>query len=289
MTNQNFRYIVLEDSICYDNDDYGLFGAVLFDTVEKTIVSTKYGHGTDMVERNEAINIDDAINENLINITDIISVIINELKIGFAGIDLTIFGTKHNLNNPTDIPVKIVGGRKSKGIEGRLVCIKKIPCRFGWGAYHNCYDYHPVIANTETDELIEINSVDYITVPTWFINEYNKKLINNIGNTIDTLKSLAHIYAYKMSYSSYDSRRYREEINKYSSIATSLFAPSENVINIIGKYTLGIEIEKQIKIDLLKEKHMPNIIDWVKRNTDKKGDDINKLAEHIFNKKYINK
>ena len=287
MTHQYFRYIILKDGICYDNDDYELFGAVLFDVVDNKIVSTKYGHGVDMIERNESINIDEAINENLINIADIISVIINDLKIGFAGIDLTIFGTQHNLDNPTNIPVKIIGGRKSKGIEGRLIYVKKIPCRYGWGVYHNCYDYHPVIANLETDELIEINSVDYITVPTWFIIDYNKNLINNIGNTISTLKSLAHIYAYKMSYSRFDSQRYREEINKYSSIALSLFNPSDDITNIIKKHTLGVEIEKKIKVDLLKDKHMSNIIEWVKKNTNKKGDDILKLAEHIFNKKYM--
>ena len=31
---------------------------------------------------------------------------------------------------------------------------------------------------------------------------------------------------------------------------------------------------------------MPNIIEWVKTKTDKEGDDIMKLAEHIFNKRY---
>lgn len=31
---------------------------------------------------------------------------------------------------------------------------------------------------------------------------------------------------------------------------------------------------------------MPELIEWVERNTDKTGEDIVKLAEHIFNKKY---
>lgn len=40
----SLRYIILEDGIMYDNDDYGLFGAVLYDVVNKKIVVTKYGH-----------------------------------------------------------------------------------------------------------------------------------------------------------------------------------------------------------------------------------------------------
>ena len=29
MVNDSFRYIILEDNINYDNDDYGVWGAVL--------------------------------------------------------------------------------------------------------------------------------------------------------------------------------------------------------------------------------------------------------------------
>jgi hypothetical protein len=31
---------------------------------------------------------------------------------------------------------------------------------------------------------------------------------------------------------------------------------------------------------------MPKLIDWVLTNTDKKGEDVEKLALHIFNKRY---
>jgi len=48
-----------------------------------------------------------------------------------------------------------------------------------------------------------------------------------------------------------------------------------------------IEQEKQNKkSEEFKKKKMPELIEWVKNNTDKKGDEIEKLAERIFNKRY---
>lgn len=49
------------------------------------------------------------------------------------------------------------------------------------------------------------------------------------------------------------------------------------------------EAEKQKeKNNEFKVKKMEQLIEWVKNNTDKKGDEITKLAEKIFNKKYGN-
>ena len=36
----------------------------------------------------------------------------------------------------------------------------------------------------------------------------------------------------------------------------------------------------------LKDQKMPELIQWVKDNTNKEGEEIEKLAEHIFNKRY---
>lgn len=48
-----------------------------------------------------------------------------------------------------------------------------------------------------------------------------------------------------------------------------------------------IEQEKQNKkSEEFKKKKMPELIEWVKNNTDKKGDEIEKLAERIYNKRY---
>ena len=48
-----------------------------------------------------------------------------------------------------------------------------------------------------------------------------------------------------------------------------------------------IEQEKQDKkSEEFKKKKMLELIEWVKNNTDKKGDEIEKLAERIFKKRY---
>lgn len=44
--------------------------------------------------------------------------------------------------------------------------------------------------------------------------------------------------------------------------------------------------KKAEKLAALKESKMPSIIEWVKEKTDKEGEDILALAEHIFNKNY---
>ena len=44
--------------------------------------------------------------------------------------------------------------------------------------------------------------------------------------------------------------------------------------------------EKQIEHEKFKETKMVDLINWVKTNTDKTGDEIYKLAEQIFNKRY---
>jgi hypothetical protein len=43
--------------------------------------------------------------------------------------------------------------------------------------------------------------------------------------------------------------------------------------------------KKNKEHDELRAEKLPGIIEWVKNNTDKKGDEIDKLAEHIFNKR----
>ena len=48
-----------------------------------------------------------------------------------------------------------------------------------------------------------------------------------------------------------------------------------------------VEEEAKKKAEEFKASKMPGIIEWVKTNTDKKTEEeINTLAEHIFNKRY---
>ena len=47
-----------------------------------------------------------------------------------------------------------------------------------------------------------------------------------------------------------------------------------------------VEFEEKKRAAEFREKKMKDLIEWVTNNTDKTGDDILKLAEHIFNKKY---
>ena len=57
--------------------------------------------------------------------------------------------------------------------------------------------------------------------------------------------------------------------------------------NLIKEKAEAKRKEKEEKNKAFKEAKMKDLIEWVKKNTDKKGDDILKLAEYIFNKKYM--
>ena len=59
-----------------------------------------------------------------------------------------------------------------------------------------------------------------------------------------------------------------------------------NKFNLDNAYDV-IEEEKKAKQEAFKASKMPGIIEWVKNNTDKTTEEeILKLAEHIFNKRY---
>ena len=59
-----------------------------------------------------------------------------------------------------------------------------------------------------------------------------------------------------------------------------------NKFNLDNAYDV-MEKEKKAKQEAFKASKMPGIIEWVKNNTDKTTEEeILKLAEHIFNKRY---
>ena len=125
----SLRYIILEDGIMYDNDDYGLFGAVLYDVVNKKIVVTKYGHGGDMKERSSSIDLKDIQDNKKEIMEEMISVMLDETPItqDYVLENIALCASE---KNPTAIPVNVVRGRKFKGF-GYLIYGVYCISRFG--------------------------------------------------------------------------------------------------------------------------------------------------------------
>ena len=85
-----------------------------------------------------------------------------------------------------------------------------------------------------------------------------------------------------MSYSASDSRYLIKIINDYALLGLKAFF----VIDEVKEAIKNEEIKKQEAFNNFKNEKMLQLIEWVKNNTDRKGEEIEKLAEHIFNKKY---
>lgn len=283
MSVNNYRYIVLESDICYDWDDYGVWGAVYYDVEENAIGTCKYGHGVDMNLEN-SISLEDAVKAGMDEemMKKIITTMFKSLPCYF---DMHDFASHFGENNKyCCIPVKVVGGRKFKG-DAYIIGARKVYERYGLGAYRGAYSYYPICIDANTLEEVRVNAFGYCEIDEKLRNEYNESLPTLHTVNVDTIKNIAHAWAYNMSYSGCDRDNYRGLVNKLSHNKAFRFVNNHN--EIINKY---IEIKKkkeEKRLNQLRNEKMPAIIEWVKNNTDKNTEkEINALAEHIFKKHY---
>ena len=285
MVNNSFRYIILEDNISYDNDDYGVWGAVLYDTVEKKICTTAYGHGTDMKERRNSIelcNVSLDIKQSLIE--EMISLMIDETPVASDSV-LENIARCSSEDNPTAIPVNVVRGRKFKGA-GYLIYSISTSLSFGFGTFTKTFT-KPAILDPTTGIIHIINSFEYIEYDNEFRNKFKNLVVKGLKMNEATVYSLAHLWAYKMSYSHCDTINYNSKVKSLGNTGAKYINIPEIVKLSIKANIEKRELENAIAREALKKEKMPAIIEWVKNNTDKKTDeDIKNLAEHIFNKKY---
>lgn len=283
MVNNSFRYIILEDNINYDNDDYGVWGAVLYDTIEKKIRTTAYGHGTDMKERSNSIelcNVSLDIKQSLIE--EMIYLMLDETPVVSDSV-LENIARCSSEDNPTAIPVNVVRGRKFKGA-GYL--IYSISTSLSFGTSTKTFT-KPAILDLTTGMIHIINSFEYIEYDDEFRNNFKNLVVKGLKMNEATVYSLAHLWAYKMSYSYCDTINYNSKVKSLGKIGAKYIDIPEIVKLSINANIAKRELENTIAREALKKEKMPAIIEWVKNNTDKKTDeDIKKLAEHIFNKKY---
>lgn len=287
MVNDSFRYIILEDNINYDNDDYGVWGAVLYDTIEKKIRTTAYGHGTDMKERSNSIelcNVSSDIKQSLIE--EMISVMLDETPVVSDSV-LENIARCSSEDNPTAIPVNVVRGRKFFKGAGYLIYSISTSLSFGFGTSTKTLIKQPAILDPTTGIIHIINSFGYIEYDAEFRNNFKNLVVKGLKINEATVYSLAHLWAYKMSYSYCDTINYNNKVKSLGNIGAKYINIPEIVKLSINANIAKRELENAIAREALKKEKMPAIIEWIKNNTDKKTDeDIKKLAEHIFNKKY---
>lgn len=207
------------------------------------------------------------------------------LDINILNFNIGEYALSFNINKPLYIPVTIIGGRKHKNSQGVLLYGK---------AYYNMYngitEYRPYIM-LSTGEMVTINSFNYLKYTTKWVNTINNYILSEellkddiigmfnkiVKNIIDINDDyIMHEIGEGFSYvfkNCLISKHYNDLINNIA---------DEKYTKLVKTY---IE-EKHIEHEKFKETKMVDLVNWVKTNTDKTGDEIYKLAEQIFNKRY---
>lgn len=185
--------------------------------------------------------------------------------------------------------VRINRGRKWKG-EGYLVDITESSYRFATPMYRNRY-YGTRDFGVSTSRTAVI--WDPITNT---INRANADYIEYIdseaimGDYHEWAKNIIeHSYVFNIKSNGINGYGFYDLDIDYSfdRFMHEVWNPKHAIINSYPTDAYDAETEeKKRKESEFRTKKMAELIEWVKNNTDKKGDEITNLALHIFNKRY---
>ena len=202
-----------------------------------------------------------------------------------------IWGEKFAKISPFGLRVEVNHGRKWKGI-GFLVGTFTKSYQWGVKLWKSNNDYgtsttrYAKIYDPLTNRIESVNA-DYVK----FLDLDN--IIEQYKNDMVAIAEATTVDDFTIgkngtSYSPYsgDSNDTKMTIDCKVVSFMDYLKENGNKINIKDAYDV-VEEEKKAKFEAFKKSKMPGIIEWVKNNTDKETEeDIIKLAEHIFNKKY---
>ena len=134
-----------------------------------------------------------------------------------------------------------------------------------FNAYRHDYEIYALCYVQATNAIYEINPyyIEYNTqIADEFLN-YCKELVKAKDSDIFAIQRMSE----------------KELFEKFYKKKKKNFEIPNNATN-------KAQEKRDLKFNKFKESKMIDLIDWVKNNTDKKGDEIQQLAEHIFNKRY---
>ena len=175
----------------------------------------------------------------------------------------------------TDIKVRVSRGRKWKG-EGYLLSINKRSYQFAAPQFsrHSAdfgisTSYTAVIYDPVKNEINECNA-DYLEIVG--VQQVMDGYREWAGKVVDGMKveNINDRFSFDTDFST---DTWLEMKRKQSTVDTSTA-------------TYPANMERMRKQEEFKAKKIQELVEWVTKNTEKKGDDIMKLAEHIYNKRY---
>lgn len=168
------------------------------------------------------------------------------------------------------LKVAVNRGRKFRG-EGYIIDAYEVQNRYGCSRVGEIYD-------PKTNTINEC-TLDYVEFPNSVLEQYKNYCINIINsctfNDIDiTNLCIKENIVNRTSFINFIKNELGETID-YSSAR-----------NLIKEKAEAKRKEKEEKNKAFKESKMKDLIEWVKKNTDKEGEEIEKLAERIYKKRY---
>lgn len=276
----NPRYVALECGVPYDWDDYDVWGDVLFDTVENKIVTVKYGHGCGPELDGACCSLAEAIEKNVVTCEALIDVMFKALAIGFNNANIIGLAVNHSVENPLGIPVTVTGGRKFKGV-GYLIAATEAPQRYGLGAYQGEKVHKYIIYSPEKNDYFIVNSFYYLQFEESTKNAWNAACRAAIENTQANVLSLAHAWAYAMSYSACDSRNRTALITRYSNAGKTALSVPTVVTEATNNYVEKKRLDRESRMN----NELPALVDWVRSKGYKNSEEeILSEAKRIWNK-----
>ena len=202
-----------------------------------------------------------------------------------------IFGEFFDKIAPFGLRVEVTGGRKWKGV-GYLVGTFTTSYQWGVKQWHSNNDYgtstvrHAKIYDPITNriETVTANQIKFLDIDK-IVDQYKADMIAIIEATTIENFEIGNSNTTWSPYSG-DTNRTKMTIHCNTKSFFDYLKEKGNKLNLDNAYDV-LEEEKKAKQEAFKASKMPGIIEWVKNNTDKTTEEeILKLAEHIFNKRY---
>lgn len=199
-----------------------------------------------------------------------------------------IENTQFSCKNPEDFSfkVEVTKGKKWHGV-GYFVDSYENEYRYATPMFRNRYYGSPSDFGVSRTKVAVIYDPETNT-----LNECNAQYVKYIDTDLimDSYKSWAKEIVEKATSNDVMISSENFDIKCDYSLDTFLFDWAANHKIDISTATYPAQDErnrkKAKKLAALKESKIAGIIEWVKENTDKEGEDILSLAEHIFNKHY---
>ena len=193
-----------------------------------------------------------------------------------------------NVAKDYKLRVKVEGGRKWKG-EGYLIDVTSSSYRYATPMYRSRYYGTPNdfgVSTTETAVIWDpitntINRANYKYVKFVDAEKIMEKYIEWANKKIDG----ATVYNFEDNSSA---NRYNVKLVvdwSFDTFMAEVWSKEHNIGDVSDAYDPEMEAKKKKESEFRASK-MPGIIEWVKNNTDKEGEDIITLALHIYNKNY---